>query len=65
MYHEVHNEVDPAPDRVAQMITDWVHAHIGETFSSIPGAQDHEADVARGDIAEGGQSTGVVGQSKL
>ena len=65
MYHEVHNEVDPAPDRVAQMITDWVHAHIGETFSSIPGAQDHEAGVARGDIAEGGQSTGVVGQSKL
>jgi hypothetical protein len=33
MLHEVHNELEPTPLDLAKLVSDWVHAHIGETPS--------------------------------
>ncbi|RSH87302.1 hypothetical protein EHS25_003211 [Saitozyma podzolica] len=34
MLHEVHNELEPTPQDLAKLISDWVHAHIGDTPSN-------------------------------
>ena len=69
MFHEVHNELEPVPTQVASMITQWVHAHVGETIGAggdgiISGAQDQTR--ASGNSTTGrAHSAEIAGTSKL
>ncbi len=64
MYHEVHNEFEPVPTQLANMISQWIDAHIdgpiGSTNETVPGLHDQSRVGASGSPVDG-----AVGSSKL